>query len=285
LSKTSCVVKRASELGVGGCLKTTTGEKRIKAIRYGGRRRCFDITLLRDDGYLGEPNFILSNGLVSHNCNLQVISDCIAMIKEDTGEVITREQIPIDDYDAIKKEGKKDFTGIFQMENPGMREVIHAVGIESLADIAAVTSLIRPGPRNMGMDMEFAKRKNGESYDAIPVVAEILKDTHAILVFQEQCLSGDTFVLTTDGYRRIDEIVSSNKPYSVLCLNDDGDVVERDVVGRKRTGRKDTVKLTLENGYSITCTPDHRVLTHNRGWVEVQYLDTEDDVVCYGLSV
>ena len=140
----------------------------------------------------GSQEELSSVGLVKFDIlglnNLPVISDCMKIIAETTGEQITRDQIPIDDHDAIRKEGKKDFVGIFQLENPGMRSVIHAVGIESLADIAAVTSLIRPGPRNMGMDMEYARRKNEGEYEALPGLRDLLGETYGILTYQEQVM-------------------------------------------------------------------------------------------------
>lgn len=141
----------------------------------------------------GSNEELSSVGLVKFDIlglnNLPVISDCLKLIEQTTGEVLTREQIPIDDRDAISKECKTgDFTGIFQMENPGMRDVLLDIKIESLTDIAAATSLIRPGPRDMGMDAEYARRKNGGEYDSIPVLDEILSDTHGVLVFQEQIM-------------------------------------------------------------------------------------------------
>lgn len=48
-------------------------------------------------------------------------------------------------------------------------------------------------------------------------------------------------------------------------------------------GIKDTIKLELEDGKQLICTPDHKIETSNRGWVEAQYL-TEDDDIVVGLS-
>lgn len=48
-------------------------------------------------------------------------------------------------------------------------------------------------------------------------------------------------------------------------------------------GIKDTIKLELEDGRQLICTPDHKIETSNRGWVEAQHL-TEDDDIVVGLS-
>ena len=49
----------------------------------------------------------------------------------------------------------------------------------------------------------------------------------------------------------------------------------------KKTGtKKRVVKLTLENGKTLTATPDHNVYT-KRGYVEIQNLIEDDEVLCY----
>lgn len=42
---------------------------------------------------------------------------------------------------------------------------------------------------------------------------------------------------------------------------------------------EDILELEFENGIIIRCTKDHKFLTHNRGWIEAQYLDDDDDIV------
>ena len=44
-------------------------------------------------------------------------------------------------------------------------------------------------------------------------------------------------------------------------------------------GIKPTLTIELEDGNVITCTPDHKFLTHNRGWVEAQHLTPDDNIV------
>jgi intein/homing endonuclease len=44
-------------------------------------------------------------------------------------------------------------------------------------------------------------------------------------------------------------------------------------------GIKHTLTLELENGKTIICTPDHKFLTRNRGWVKAEDLNFEDDII------
>lgn len=120
--------------------------------------------------------------------NLPVISDCIALIEKTKGEKITRADIPIDNREAIHFGSKADLVGIFQLDNPATKPVVDKVQIESLEDVAAVTSLIRPGPRDMGMDNEYAERKHGKDYNMPEIIKHLLADTYGVITYQEQCM-------------------------------------------------------------------------------------------------
>lgn len=140
----------------------------------------------------GNSTELSSVGLVKYDIlglnNLCVISDCVKLIEQTKGKAIARWEIPISDREAIRMGGKRDFVGIFQFENPATKSVADAVEMESIGDVSAVTSLIRPGPRDMGMDMEYARRKHGEPYDMPDILKEMLKDTYGVLTYQEQCM-------------------------------------------------------------------------------------------------
>ena len=131
-------------------------------------------------------------GLVKYDIlglnNLPIIADCVRLVKENKGIEIKRSEIPLDDKKAIRMESKNDLFGIFQLENPGTKPIVDQVGMESLADVSAITSLLRPGPKDMGMHLEYAERKAGAPYDVIPCLDWIFKDTYGILVYQEQMM-------------------------------------------------------------------------------------------------
>jgi len=120
--------------------------------------------------------------------NLPVVGDCVRLIEETTGEKLHRDDVPIDDKRAIKGGSKEDLVGIFQLENPATFPVADAVGLESLADVSALTSLIRPGPRDMGMDMEYADRKGGKPYEMPEFMKKLLTETHGVITYQEQAM-------------------------------------------------------------------------------------------------
>lgn len=180
-------VYEAKNLEIGDFLLTKKGDRKIVSIKSAGVGVCYDITLLKSDNlFQGEPNFILANGIVSHNCNLPIIDDCIRLIKENRGIEIKRAEIPIDDKESIRFGTQGELLGIFQFENPYTKKIADKVGVESLGDIAAITSLIRPGPKDVGLDIEYAERKNGKKYISNPFLKKVMGDTWEIMTYQEQ---------------------------------------------------------------------------------------------------
>jgi intein/homing endonuclease len=41
---------------------------------------------------------------------------------------------------------------------------------------------------------------------------------------------------------------------------------------------EEIVELEMEDGRIISMTKDHKVLTRNRGWIQAQYLNEDDDI-------
>lgn len=87
----------------------------------------------------------------------------------------------------------------------------------------------------------------------------------------DHCLTGDTVVNTVFGGRKIKDLVgkfgfvwSYNEKWKKKCI--------RPFFGVKKTRENQPIlKITLENGKIVRCTPDHRILTEN-GWIEAKYL-------------
>jgi ribonucleoside-diphosphate reductase alpha chain len=89
------------------------------------------------------------------------------------------------------------------------------------------------------------------------------------------CVTGDTLVATSRGYRRIGDLVGQ----SAYVIDAQGRPAWVDRVFK--TGHKPVYELKTRCGYRIRLTADHRVLTLNRGDVPAAEL-TMDDVVALG---
>lgn len=137
---------------------------------------------------------------------LDVISVCLRMIEETTGEQVNIRYgiLPMDGttnrraraaWDLISS-GKTQ--GVFQLEGSGMAKLCQAVAPESLEDISAVVALYRPGPLGTGMHERYAARKHGHepvSYDYLTrdpreqeIIGSVLDDTQAVVCYQEQIM-------------------------------------------------------------------------------------------------
>ncbi len=80
---------------------------------------------------------------------------------------------------------------IFQLESPGMRDLLVKITPNRFEDLIAIVALYRPGPMGSGMIEEFIKRKKGKipvKYD-LPQLREILDETYGVILYQEQVMS------------------------------------------------------------------------------------------------
>ena len=73
---------------------------------------------------------------------------------------------------------------------------------------------------------------------------------------------------------KIDEYIKQG--FSVKIDSPDGWVRVTQYIPK---GIKETIKIEMEDGRKLICTPDHKIETYNRGWVEAQHLIIEDDKV------
>ncbi len=119
--------------------------------------------------------------------NLTVIDQTIKLL-EQRGEKIDIAKIPMDDPAVYKLFAKAITIGVFQFESSGMREFLKKLKPTQIEDLIAMNALYRPGPME-NID-NFIKRKHGKKEISYihPALAEILKETYGIIVYQEQVM-------------------------------------------------------------------------------------------------
>ena len=121
---------------------------------------------------------------------LTVIRDTLRFIKEGRGEDVNVDEIPLDDAETYKLLMRGDTDGVFQLESPGMKEILVSMKPDCIEDIIALLSLYRPGPLKSGMVPEFVARKQGKTkivYE-VPALEGILKETYGVILYQEQVM-------------------------------------------------------------------------------------------------
>lgn len=81
-----------------------------------------------------------------------------------------------------------DTVAVFQLESPGMREVLRMAKPDKMSDVIALIALYRPGP--MKLINSFFRRKHGQEEVTVPsiLLQPILEETYGIMVYQEQVM-------------------------------------------------------------------------------------------------
>jgi len=84
------------------------------------------------------------------------------------------------------------------------------------------------------------------------------------------CLTGDTLVTLGNGCsKRIDSLIHDTV---VMGYKDNGLSHFSSINGLQTKGFKETIRLCFENGQSITCTPDHKIMNTEGKWVRADSL-------------
>ena len=122
--------------------------------------------------------------------NLTVIQDALDLIKKDFGIDIDMKGLPLDDAKTFNLFQAGNTDGVFQFESRGMKELLRSYKPDEFRDLVALNALYRPGPLKSGMTAEFVKRKHhpDQIIYEIPELEPILRETRAIIVYQEQVM-------------------------------------------------------------------------------------------------
>lgn len=98
--------------------------------------------------------------------------------------------IPMDDPDSFKLLKSAATTAVFQLESPGMKELIRKLQPDCFDEITALVALFRPGPLGTGMVDDFIACKHGhqEAKYLHPSLETILKPTYGVILYQEQVM-------------------------------------------------------------------------------------------------
>jgi DNA polymerase III subunit alpha len=120
--------------------------------------------------------------------NLTILDWAVRLIERQTEKSFSLSNIPEEDISTFQLLSKGDTTGIFQLESPGMRNVLKEVKPTCMEDIIAILALFRPGP--MEIIPEYVAVKNGrKKVDYLhPDLKPILADTYGFILYQEQIM-------------------------------------------------------------------------------------------------
>ena len=187
-----------------------------------------------DDGlFVTQPEmaYVEESGLVKFDfLGLKTLGDLNLagkLIKERKGISLSFKDIPLDDKKIFDEFRKGNTISVFQFNTSLSISILTKLkSVDSINDLAIITSIARPGPLAMQMDKDFIKRKNGEEPISYlhPLLEPILKDTYGIIVYQEQVmkvvqelggLTGDesVTVLKGMGKKQLDKILKYKEKF------------------------------------------------------------------------
>ncbi len=120
---------------------------------------------------------------------LGALSEAVEHIRAK-GITLDIEKIPFDDEKTYELLRSAKTVGCFQLESPGMRQLLGKLQPTNFSDIIANISLFRPGPMQADMITPFLKRRHGKEKVSFlhPTLEPILKETYGVIIFHEQVL-------------------------------------------------------------------------------------------------
>ena len=120
--------------------------------------------------------------------NYSILSNALKLIKLHQGIEFRLPDIAFDDQATYDLLASAETASVFQLESAGMRRHIKELKPESLAELAAMVALYRPGP------MEHIGRFIDSKFGRVPIeyphpaLKEILEETYGVIVYQDQVL-------------------------------------------------------------------------------------------------
>jgi DNA polymerase III, alpha subunit (EC 2.7.7.7) len=122
--------------------------------------------------------------------NLTLIQRAVKLIAKNHGVHIDLDRLPLDDPKTYELLSRGELEGIFQLESAGMRQIVQDLRPSNIEDISSILALYRPGPLDAGLIPKFIDRKHGREKVEYshPMLAEILKETYGLIIYQEQIM-------------------------------------------------------------------------------------------------
>jgi len=119
----------------------------------------------------------------------------LSIIKDAMQNIFLRHQIKID-IDSVPLDDKKTFDlykagdtiGTFQFESNGMRAYLKDLKPTEIEDLIIMNALYRPGPMD-NIPLYIRRKQGKEKAEYLhPIIEDIVKSTHGIMIFQEQIM-------------------------------------------------------------------------------------------------
>ena len=126
---------------------------------------------------------------------LSAVEECVDLVARTRGIPVDLSRIDVHDPVVYDEIGTGDTIGVFQIESRAQIQSILQTRPENLDDLTIQVALIRPGPVSGGAVHPYVRHRRARRADPDfeppydhPLLADCLRDTLGVVVFQEQVL-------------------------------------------------------------------------------------------------
>jgi DNA-directed DNA polymerase III PolC len=121
------------------------------------------------------------------NRALTVVDDCLRALGMEHAALA---RIPEDDERTGELLANGRTLGCFQIESPGMRNLLQQTAARTMDAVIQAVALIRPGPAGSGMKDAYVRRFRGleEPRAPHPHLTELLAETQGVMLYQEDVM-------------------------------------------------------------------------------------------------
>jgi DNA polymerase-3 subunit alpha len=141
-----------------------------------------------------DMNYLEQLGLIKMDLlglrNLSTLQEIKHAVFQANQTKIDFTKIPLNEAKVFQQLNEGKTTGIFQLESPGMTDLVVKMQVKSIEDISAASALFRPGPKEMIPEYLTRRRsqKKVSQYIIDPSLTEILGQSYGIILYQEQVI-------------------------------------------------------------------------------------------------
>jgi ribonucleoside-diphosphate reductase alpha chain len=267
---------KASDIITAGSGKKSKNSKAKGKIRKGAMMGVLDVTHPDIIEFItAKQHDRLSKFNMSVNCT-DAFMEKLNTVLSYAGDITSDEYKELDKWELIfpdttHKEYKNKWNGIISnWIADGLPVVTHnTISVKWLWNLIMESTYNRAEPGVLFLDR--ANKYNPLNYGET-------------IVSTNPCLRGDTMVSTTDGDITIFDLIEkfeSGEKITIKTFNIDTNMVEIETVvnALMTSSNRELLELAFDDGKIIRLTPDHKVYTKNRGYVEAKDLTEYDDFV------
>jgi len=209
--------------------------------------------------------------------NLTILRKAVDLIEQTTGKRIDPQKLPTDDPATYALLQRGETKGVFQLESGGIRDLLQRMKPDHFLDIIATNALYRPGPLKGGMVDEYVDVKHGRKQPQYkhPVLEEVLKETHGVMVYQEQImriLNRLGGIELAKAYTCIKAI--SKKKKSIIDANHDAFISGSTANGLGKKDAQDIWDLILEfagYGFNKSHSTAYALIAYQTAYLKTHY--------------